>query len=276
MAFTLPLVDDPSSDLFSFSGVAIVAGLPSALVAPAVVPPACSSKSTSAAPLDVWHRRLGHPRYDTMSQLKSHVRDFVVTGTFKPDKSLGPGCGCDTCVRCNLHRHPHFDTEAHTTTASGQLVHVDGASGFPCSSLVHAFVGVYLFVDDYSDTCMVIGYRHKSDFPAVFKEYCRRRYGDNVVIRALKVHVKSDCASELSQGPFRKFADDNTVAHHHSAPHEPKENSVVERHVGSSKPWPVLSPMMLGSGLRCGFLLWRQLVFSTLSVLVCVGLPLTS
>ena len=88
LAFTLPLVDDPSSGLFSFSGVTVVAGPHSALVAPAVVPPACSSKCTSAAPLNVWHRRLGHPRYDAMSQLKSHVRDFVVTGKFKPDKRL--------------------------------------------------------------------------------------------------------------------------------------------------------------------------------------------
>ena len=83
-----------------------------------------------------------------MSQLKLHVHDFVVTGKFKPDKSLGPGCGCDTCVCCNLHHHPHFNTESNTTTALGQLVHVDGPSGFPCS----------LFVDDYSDSCMVIGY----------------------------------------------------------------------------------------------------------------------
>ena len=117
--------------LFSFSGVAIVAGPPSARVAPAVVPPACSSKSTSAALLDVWHHCLGHPCYDTMSQLKLHVHDFEVTGSFKLYKSLGPGCGCDTCVCCNLHCHPHFDTEAHTTTVSGQLVHVDGASEFP-------------------------------------------------------------------------------------------------------------------------------------------------
>ena len=49
--------------------------------------------------------------------------------------------------------------------------------------------------------------------------------------------MKSDCASELSQGPFRKFADDSTIAlhHGHSAPHEPNENSVVERHVGVIK-----------------------------------------
>ena len=95
LVFTLPLVDDPTSGLFSFSGVAVIAHPESALVAPAVAPPACSSKlltkSTSVAPLDVWHRRLGHPCYDTLSQLKSHVRDFVVTGSFRPDKSLGPG-----------------------------------------------------------------------------------------------------------------------------------------------------------------------------------------
>ena len=56
---------------------------------------------------------------------------------------------------------------------------------------MHAFVGVYLFVDDCGDDCKAIGYRHKSDFPAVFKEYCRRRYGENVVIRTLKWHVTS-------------------------------------------------------------------------------------
>ena len=90
-------------------------------------------------------------------------------------------------------------------------------------------------MDDFSDNCVVIGYWHKSDFLDCFKEYCRRRYGENVVIRALKWHMKSDCASELSQGPFRKFADENTIALHHSAPNEPKENSVVERHVGVIK-----------------------------------------
>ena len=89
---------------------------------------------------------------------------------------------------------------------------VDGASGFPCSSLVHAFVGCYLFVDRFSGNCVVIGYQHKSDFLDCFKEYCRCRYSEKVVIRALKWHVKSDCASELSQGPFRKFADENTIA----------------------------------------------------------------
>ena len=233
--FTLPLVDDPSSGLFSFSGVAVVAGPTSALVSPAVVPPACSSKSTSAAPWEVWHHHLGHPCYDSMSQLKLHVHNFVVTGKFKPDKSPGPGCGCDTCVCCNLHCHPHFNTESNTTTASGQLVHGDGASGFPCSSLVHAFVGVYLFVDDFSDDCKVIGYQHKSNFPAGFKEYCCCRYIKNVAIHALKWHVKSDCVSELSQGPFHKFADENTITLHHSDPHEPKENSVVEHHIGVIK-----------------------------------------
>ena len=48
-----------------------------------------------------------------LSQLKSHVRDFVVTEPFKPHKSPRPGCGYGTCIRCNLHRHPHTDTEAH-------------------------------------------------------------------------------------------------------------------------------------------------------------------
>ena len=151
--FVLPLlaIGHPSSGLFSFSGVPVaVLAASSALVAPSVPPPACSSRSTSSAPLDVWHHHLGHPCYGTLSQLKLHVRDFVVNGPFKPDKSLGPGCVCGTCVRCNLHRdrHHHTDTEAHTATAPGQLVYVDGASGFPCSSLVHAFVGIYrdLFV----------------------------------------------------------------------------------------------------------------------------------
>ena len=56
-----------------------------------------------------------------------------------------------------------------------------------------------------------------------------------MVIHALKVHVKSDCMYELSQGPFCKFADENTITLLHSAPHEPEENSVVECHVGIIK-----------------------------------------
>ena len=85
LVFTLPLIDDPASGWFSFSGMAVIATPSSALslVAPAVAPPACSSKSTSAAPLDVWHHRLGHPHYETLSQLKLHVCDFVVNGSFK-------------------------------------------------------------------------------------------------------------------------------------------------------------------------------------------------
>ena len=212
--------------------MAVVDGPLSALVAPAVVPPAYSSKSTSAALLDVWHCCLGHPCYDSMSRLKSHVHDFAGTGKFTLDRSLGPGWGCDTCVCCNLHCHPHFDTESNTATELGQLVHVDGAVGFPCSSVVHGFVGGYMFVDDYRDACKVIGFQHKPKFPTVLKEYCCCRYVKSVVICALKVHVKSDRASELSQGPFHKFADETTIALHHSAPREPKENSVVECHVG--------------------------------------------
>ena len=57
-----------------------------------------------------------------------------------------------------------------------------------------------------------IAYQHKYDFTKCFKEYCHCQYGDNVVVCALKMHMKSDCASELSQGTFCKFADDNTIA----------------------------------------------------------------
>ena len=85
-------------------------------------------------------------------------------------------------------------------TAPGQLVHVDGASDFPCASLVHAFVGIYLFVDDFSDNCIAIGYYHvhTSDFIACFKEHCHDCYGVNVAVHALKMRMKADCASKLS------------------------------------------------------------------------------
>ena len=66
-AFTLLLGDDLSFGLFSFFGKAVVVGTESALVSPVVVPPTCSSKSTVAAPLDVWHHCLGRPHYDSMS-----------------------------------------------------------------------------------------------------------------------------------------------------------------------------------------------------------------
>ena len=261
LGFTLPLVDDPTSGSFSFSGVVVIASPFPSLVAPAVAPPACSRKSTSMAPLDVWHHHLGHPHYDTLSQLKSHVHNFVVTGSFKLDTSLGLGCGCDTRVCCNLHCHPRTDTTAHTMTATGQRVHVDGASGFPCVSLVHTFVGIYLFVDDYSDTCVAISYHHKSGFIVCFKEYCPRWYGDNVVVCALKMHMKFDCASKLPQGTFCKFADDNAIAFHHSAPHEPRETSAVEHHVG------VIQAMACAVSYDAGF--WPLMCFFTVEA-VCL------
>ena len=96
------------------------------------------------------------------------------------------------------------------------------------------------------------------------------------MIRALRWHVKSDCASELSQGPFRKFADENTIALHHSAPNEPKENSVVEHHVSVIKSMAHAVSYDAGFWPSMCFLLWRLHVSSTPFMLALVVLLLTS
>ena len=86
--------------------------------------------------------------------------------------------------------------------------------------------------------------------------------------------MKSDCASGLSQGPFCKFADENTIPLRHSAPHEPKETSVVEHHVGVIKSMTCAVSYDAGFWpLMCCFAMEAACLQHSLCVGLCGAMP---
>ena len=113
-------------------------------------------------------------------------------------------------------------------------MHVDGFHGNGTPS-PEGYVGGFLFVDDKSRVMDVRGYRRKSEFLTILQSYVANIRRQSVRVTGLHVHVKSDYAKEMTSTTVKAWCAANNVTMSHSAPHEPQENSVAERHVGIIK-----------------------------------------
>ena len=81
----------------------------------------------------------------------------------------------------------------------------------------------------------VRGYQRKSEFLTILQSYVANIRRQSVRVTGLHVHVKSDYAKEMTSTTVKAWCAANNVTMSHSAPHEPQENSVAERHVGIIK-----------------------------------------
>ena len=202
----------------------------SAHMAPGHQDPSCISKNSSSASPQTWHYRFSHYSCAYIKKAKGLVRGLTVSDATEPE---GP---CDACVRGNMKRsaRPPNDDKI-VTTEPLEKVHVDGMEGFEVLSIFGQFKGAYCFIDDYSRAPRCHGYKKKSDALLCFQEYHAHMRSKSRSIKAFVLNMKMDQAKELCRGPVKRWCIENNIKLVHSSPHEPRENAVAERMVGTVK-----------------------------------------
>ncbi|ODN75344.1 hypothetical protein L202_06520 [Cryptococcus amylolentus CBS 6039] len=171
----------------------------------------------AAAPLAVWHRRLGHL---AMAAVKSTHSRLSVGASLSP----GPEPGlCEGCVmgKSSVSPFPSSQSRADTPLA---LVHTD-----ICEMGVASAAGEkYLLVLADDHTRWTWGYvsKKKSDALACFQEwlpFVERQHAHRARV------IRSDNGGEFISGAFEGFLSGLGVRHETTVPYSSQQNGIAER-----------------------------------------------
>lgn len=162
--------------------------------------------------LSLWHSRLGHPSYSSISPLKNTllIADFA-------NNSL-------PCNVCPLAKQKRLSFTCHNNRSKHlfDLIHADVWG--PFSTISHAGHRYFLtIVDDFSRYSWVFMLKNKSDVLSIIPQFFK--LVETQYNKTIKM-FRSDNAPELK---FDEFFREKGVVHQFSCVARPEQNSVVER-----------------------------------------------
>ncbi|KAI3510913.1 hypothetical protein L1887_18051 [Cichorium endivia] len=168
--------------------------------------------SKLTASCELWHSRLGHVSFDTISLLNK--LGYVSTTSWLPSPII-----CSSCQLAKAHRLP-FPINVKRALRVLDLVHCDLWGPSPVES-VDGYRYYVVFVDDYSRFTWFYPLKTKSGFHVVFGNFL------NFVQTQFSTKVKvfqSDGGTEFLNHNVRKFLNDNGTLHRVSCPYTPQQN----------------------------------------------------
>ena len=115
--------------------------------------------SSVAAPVDVWHRRLGHP--SNLIQQKLFSRHSLPLF-----KSTDSRMHCDACLSNKSHRQP-FGSSSISSSKPFEIIYIDVWGPAPILSF-DKFRFYVIFVDHFSKYTWIYPLHHKSDVSRIF------------------------------------------------------------------------------------------------------------
>lgn len=168
--------------------------------------------------LDVWHRRLGHANYNTISEM---IRNGRANGfncsTFK--RSIE----CVPCIKGKMTRSS-FKNSSSRAAHPGELFHFDIMGPYEVRSLSHSSY-LCVFVDDMSGMLFTYPVRNKSDITQVLLKLIAEVNVDGIDIK----RMRSDNALEFRSKEMSDIMANNRIHHEFSAPYCPEQNGRAER-----------------------------------------------
>ena len=202
-----------------------------------------SSSSYILESSNLWHGRLGHVNYDTLSKLinLNHIPTFQIDANHK----------CETCVQAKLTRSSFQSIERHTEPLD--LIHSDICD----LKLVQTRGGnkyFITFVDDSTKYCYV--YLLKSKGEAIEKFVLYKNEVENQLNRKIKV-LRSDRGGEY-ESPFVDLCARHGIIHETTTPYSPQSNGVAERKNRTLK--EMMNAMLISSGLPQN--MWGEAILS--------------
>ncbi|KAJ9550336.1 hypothetical protein OSB04_014381 [Centaurea solstitialis] len=163
-----------------------------------------STRSELKASFELWHARLGHVSYDTISLLNKKGQLSVTSILPKP--SL-----CSSCQMAKAHRLPFVNNDKRAINVL-DLIHCDLWGPSPVCS-VDSYRYYVSFVDDYSRFTWFYPLKTKSGFAAVldvFLKFVQTQF--NTKVKVFKVTVAPNSLTEM-YGVYLIIMTKQTPAH---------------------------------------------------------------
>nr|GEW17814.1 putative reverse transcriptase domain-containing protein [Tanacetum cinerariifolium] len=169
------------------------------------------------ASFELWHCRLGHVSYDTISSLNK-LGCLSVTSVL-PTPRL--------CSSCQLSKSKHLPFDLNFKRASHilHLIHCDLWGPSPVTSM-DGYRYYVIFVDDFSRFTWFYPLKAKSDFYSVFENFValvQTQFSCNIKV------FQSEGGTEFTNERVRNLLSKNGTHHRMSCPYTPQQNGRAER-----------------------------------------------
>ncbi|KAJ9552360.1 hypothetical protein OSB04_016405 [Centaurea solstitialis] len=169
------------------------------------------------ASYELWHNRLGHVAFETISLLNKLGHLFLTSVLPKPSV-------CTSCELSKSHKLPFAINEKRSLHVL-DMIHCDLWGPSPVMS-TDGYLYYALFVDDFSRFTWFYPMKHKSDFfqvLAAFLRFVQTQFSCKVKV------FQSDGGTEFTNHRVRSLLVENGTHHRLSCPYTPQQNGRAER-----------------------------------------------
>ena len=174
----------------------------------------------SAAPLTLWHQRLGDAGWQLLSSYLGKTPPHGVTVT---DLATDPDC--PSCWEGKMSRTSYPSSES-TTSSPFQLVHMDLVGPLKPHSFHTQKKYVLVLVDDFTHFVWVYGLRTKSEAPELIQHWVRLVQNQfNTTVKTFR----SDRGGEFLNTELAAFCSDLGIKQELTADKSPEQNGKAER-----------------------------------------------
>jgi transposase InsO family protein len=183
--------------------------------------PTVSIAKSSRFPLDLIHKRLGHP---SPSTLRKMIKLGYIKGFSAEDLKELNGHVCDACMRAKMTRAP-FQLGHKRATKRLQRVHSDLCGEFEHPTLAGNRYFATL-IDDFSGMTWVRPLKHKKEFYSWFVKM------DMMFLNQYGTHIgtlRADNGGEYTTRALREYCENNGILLEFTIPDTPEQNGVAER-----------------------------------------------
>ncbi|KAI3673629.1 hypothetical protein L6452_39753 [Arctium lappa] len=180
----------------------------------------CLVSKASVDESSLWHRRMCHMNFKTMSKL---VKNNLVRGL--PSKVFSCDDHCVACLKGKQHKTSHKTKELNTISSCLQLLHMDLFGPTNVMSIGKKSYCLVI-VDDYSRFTWVYFLRTKDETSGLIKSFILRI--ENLTNQKVKV-IRSDNGTEFKNLDLNTFCEEKGIERQYSAPRTPQQNGVAER-----------------------------------------------
>ncbi|KAL2534481.1 Integrase catalytic domain-containing protein [Abeliophyllum distichum] len=163
---------------------------------------------------DVWHRRLGHPSSQVVSQVLKNCNQKL-----KLNEAMS---FCDACQYGKSHSLPFSLSTSHAK-APLELIYTDVWGQAPIQS-VAGFKYYIAFLDDFSRFTWIYPMKHKSEALSIFTQF--KTLVENKLDRKIKT-LQSDWGGEYRS--FTNLVIQSGIEFRHPCPHTSAQNGRIER-----------------------------------------------